>query len=76
MTDVNKLLDNGFTVTLFRNQLGSYTAQAHHPHKDPPLDHPVWGDDSWLTDDFEPDKALCRLAEKVFKTGMYAEPTR
>jgi hypothetical protein len=60
-----KLLDNGWRVTLFKNQLGSYSAKARK----------VTGVDQYtgklkyqtcITDDFEPSQALYRLTEKVF----------
>lgn len=49
-----KLLDNGWTITLFRNGLGSYTAQAEHDKGE-----------REITDDFLPSQALYRLTEKV-----------
>jgi hypothetical protein len=48
-----KLLDNGWRVTLFKNQLGSYTAKAKN------------GAITVITDDFTPSKALYRLTEKA-----------
>ncbi len=51
--ECQKLLDNGWTVTLFRNDLGSYTATAER------------GTESEITDDFLPSQALYRLTEKV-----------
>lgn len=51
-----KLLDNGWNVMLYKNQLGSYTASARNKSSGR---HEV-------TDDFTPSKALYRLTEKVF----------
>ncbi len=52
--DSKKLLDNGWTITLFRNGLGSYTARATKSGK-------RFVD----TDDFTPVDALHRIIEKV-----------
>ncbi len=52
--DISKLLDNGWSVTLFRSDLGSYSARAHHPDRR-----------DVVTDDSLPSAALYRLAEKV-----------
>jgi hypothetical protein len=53
--ECKKLLDNGWTITLFTNALGSYTAKSEHPNGR----HEI-------TDDFEPSQALYRLTEKVY----------
>lgn len=53
-----KLLDNGWEIRLFKNQIGSYTAEAF-PHK-PGIQNII------DTDDFLPSQALYRLTEKVF----------
>jgi len=50
---VNQLLDNGWTVKLFKNQLTTYTAEATNEA------------DYIETDDFTPEQALTRLAYKV-----------
>ncbi len=64
VNDLCKLLDNGYTVSIFRNGIGSYTVVAYH-------DESFFEDfaeglgESHITDDFTPDKAFYRLAEKV-----------
>lgn len=57
--DCMKLLDNGWTVKLFKNGLGSYTARAVKPGKN-------GAKANVITDDFTPSQALYRLTEKVF----------
>lgn len=66
--DVRKLLDNGWTVLLFKNDLGSYTAVACKPGQQiaDAIDK-----EAQLTDDFTPSQALHRLAEKVTQSGEY-----
>lgn len=59
--EVKKLLDNDWTVLLYKNQLGSYTAVALKPGDD--LDD-LPADSNQITDDFEPSQALYRLTEK------------
>jgi hypothetical protein len=59
-----KLLDNGWRVTLFKNQLGSYTAKAKHV----PTSRKV------ITDDFTPSKALYRLTEKAITGRIVGAP--
>jgi hypothetical protein len=63
--ECKKLLDNGWRISLFLNQLGSYTARGRR----------VIGADPYsgklkyktvVTDDFEPSAALYRLTEQVF----------
>lgn len=54
-----KLLDNGWSIKLYRNQLGSYTARAQRK------DRKVEAKGSFITDDFTPSKAIIRLTEKV-----------
>lgn len=51
---VTQLLDNGWSLAIFKNELGSYTARAHSRD----------GIDE-LSDDFTPEQALTRLAYKV-----------
>jgi hypothetical protein len=51
--DIQRLLDNGWSIHLYRNALGSYTARARR-----------W-DEKVITDDFLPSQALFRLVEKV-----------
>lgn len=64
-----KLLDNGWSIILYANALGSYTAMAtktplsdviHNFEKKTGLKTSV------ITDDFEPSAALYRLTEQVF----------
>ncbi len=57
-----KLLDNGWTIMLRKNSLGSYTALAIGAGQDP--------DDACeleqqITDDFLPSQALYRMSEKM-----------
>jgi hypothetical protein len=60
--DVTKLLDNGWHVMLYKNQLDSYTASARHRSSGR---HEI-------TDDFTPSKALYRLTEKAI-TGRIVD---
>ena len=55
--ECKKLLDNGWEIRLYRNRMGSYSAEAF-PHK-PGIQNIV------ETDDFEPSQALYRITEKV-----------
>ena len=69
--DVAKLLDNGWTIQLFRNALGSYTARAVPSGI-------LCKESGYLavgidTDDFTVSKALYRLTEKV-TTGRLVGP--
>lgn len=66
--DCAKLLDSGFTIQIFKNDIGSYTAVAC---KGDELLYDAQEDDSRITDDFTPAKALYRLTEKV-TTGRIA----
>jgi hypothetical protein len=61
--DIQKMLDNGWAVSLFLNGMGSYTAEATKGS-------PAYGQ-TVITDDFTPLQALYRLAEKV-TTGRIA----
>jgi len=54
MAKVTQMLDSGWNVKLFKNQLGSYTARGIHPNKK-----------KEITDDFTPEQALTRLAYKI-----------
>lgn len=54
-----KLLDNGWSIKLYRNQLGSYTARAQRK------DRKVPAEGLFITDDSTPSKAIIRLAEKI-----------
>lgn len=75
--ECKKLLDNGWQILLFKNELGSYTAHGVRPGRDleqeeidAAWDHGELPSDarseSYITDDFEPSQALYRLTEKVF----------
>ena len=55
--ECKKLLDSGWRIQLFRNDLGSYTARCKKTGE------PEVG---FITDDFEPSQVLYRLTEKVF----------
>ena len=55
--DILKLLDNGWKITLYKNQLGSYTSTARNRtgrHE--------------ITDHFTPEESLRALVEKVLDT--------
>lgn len=52
---VTQMLDAGWRILLFKNDIGSYTAQAMGSN--PPR--------LCLTDDFTPEQALTRLAYKA-----------
>ena len=60
--ECKKLLDNGWQIRLFKNQLGSYTGVA----KDVKNAKRGWSNNVVITDDFEPSQVLYRLTEKVF----------
>lgn len=67
--ECKKLLDNGATVVLFHNSLGSYTAAALYKSRAANVQYIIEGmpnDSPYSTDDFEPSQALYRLTEKVF----------
>lgn len=57
-----KLMDAGYRVLLFKNDLGSYTAIAIKPSQD--FDE-ASENDRQITDEFTPSKALHRLTEKL-----------
>ncbi len=61
MDKLKKLLDDGYHIGVFQNQLDSYTANAFMSG--------VWCDE---TDDFTPLKAIERLHDKVYSLGEYA----
>jgi hypothetical protein len=52
--ECKKLLDNGWHIRLFKNELGSYTGIATDKTR------------QVTTDDFEPSQVLYRLTEKVY----------
>lgn len=58
--EICKLLDNGWKFEIYKNALGSYTVEAMHKkgvHE--------------ITDDFLPEKAFDRMADKINKRGDY-----
>ena len=75
--ECQKMLDNGWTIQLYRNSLGSYTAAAIHPRAQEMLNEAgpfgevddeieeLLDNDRFITDDFTPSKALRRLTEKA-----------
>lgn len=73
--DCMKLLDAGFTVVMFKNELGCYTAVgiSKEDHAEVGLDFGV--EEAMChdreTDDFTPSQALYRLTEKL-TTGRIA----
>ncbi len=68
--ECQRLLDNGWTVTLFRNGMGSYTAVASAKGQEIDNAKDV---DRQITDDFSPSKALHRLAEKMIGNIVESE---
>lgn len=60
--ECKKLLDNGWSIMLAKNSMGSYTAIAMRPHQSPEY---AVTQENQTTDDFEPSQALYRLTEKV-----------
>lgn len=73
MDEIQKLLDRGEVIVLFRNGLGSYTAAAIQKtktavHREIDRMHALA---LTHTDDFTPSKSLDRLAEKMLRTGDY-----
>ena len=72
MREINRLLDNGAAVVIFKNQLGSYTAfaSAHELDEFRAIMEESDGN-GHLTDDFTPEKAISRLADKVLGCGDY-----
>lgn len=73
---IEKLLDRGCMVVLFRNGIGTYTSAVIDGEAyDSVLEHIEEMDDMALThtDDFTPAKSLKRLSEKMLKTGDYRE---
>ena len=73
IADANRLLDNGVTVVLFKNNLGSYTAFAvGNGHEDIEVAMEDADEDGYLTDDMTPEGAIRRLADKVMRVGDYA----
>ena len=74
MNDIKRLLDNGFAVVLFANQLGSYTSFAVlHDHEDLQLAMEDADEQGGLTDHHTPEQSVAQLADKVFGCGMYSD---
>ena len=71
--DLNRLLDNGFCVVMFKNRLNSYTAFAVRvSHEDIAIAMEDANDGGHLTDDFTPEAVATRLADKVIGVGDYS----
>ena len=71
--DLNRLVNNGHCVALFKNDLGSYTAFVLDMEIAAASDALEDADDhERLTDDFTPEAALQRLADKVMGVGVDA----
>ena len=73
--DIMKLLDAGWTVSVFKNGMGSYTAYAYKHKTGRAGSHKSQSSyglpERQITDDFTPSQVLYRLAEKV-TTGRVA----
>lgn len=66
MPKVCQMLDAGWKIRLFKNDLGTYTALA--VHQDPQVETRckyIDKDGDLVTDDHTPEQALTRLAYKV-----------
>jgi hypothetical protein len=63
--EIQRALDNGHVVVLFRNGMGSYTAATLVMGTDVARKVNLAARRGTLTDDFSPSKALHRLAEKL-----------
>lgn len=68
--DIRKLLDNGYAVVLFANEIGTITAAALPMGKMDAIDLESL-DENKMTDDFTVGQVLYRLAEKA-TTGRIA----
>jgi len=66
MIKLTQLLDNGYGVILYKNALGSYTAETFTERNFDGIK--IQG---VVTDDFTPEAAIKRLADKVTNTGEY-----
>ena len=76
MSDLNKLIDNGKAVVIFRNNLGSVTAFAvNNDHEDLIMAMEDADGDGHFTDDFSVEAAIKRLSDKVMRVGDYADET-
>ena len=54
-----KLMDNGWTIKLWKNPLGNYTSQANSRRQ------------TIITDHFTAGESIQALADKVFGCGFY-----
>lgn len=63
MNELQKLIDMGWEVRIFPNALGSISAVAKH----------VSTKRKVITDHFTLPELMQAIADKVMKTGMYAE---
>lgn len=84
MAKVTQMLDNGWSVELFRNELGTYTAVGQHENEqliariaelNQGLCEIVDEDGDVVTDDFTPEQALTRLAYKVHGEILNSQPS-
>lgn len=81
MNGVEKLLDNGHAVVLFRGGLGSYCAAAISKDDKErfPVDELLKSIEEWdamdrrVTDAWHAEETLHNLSEKVLGTGEYGE---
>ena len=69
MSELSRLVDNGRAVIVFANALGSYTAAVVPEGL---IDRAMESDEADITDDFTPEKAMSRLADKQCGVGDYA----
>ncbi len=72
-TDINRLLDNGKCVVLFKNCMGSYTAFAV-PYDQANIEEAMNDADEagHLTNHFTPEEVIKQLADKVMGVGDYS----
>ena len=74
LADLNRLIDNGKTVVVFKNAIGSYTSFAVEVNHEDIENAGEYADViGHLTDDFTPEESVKRLADKVMGVGDYAE---
>jgi hypothetical protein len=76
MDEIQKLLDRGCTVVIFRNGLKSYTSAIVDANSEVSIAEQIDEMDDFAvthTDDFTPSKSLTRLSEKMLKTGAYSD---
>lgn len=74
INELNKMLDNGHAVTLFKNELGSYTAFALSNTDELIVEASDKSDElNNLTDDHTVEKSVIRLSDKILNLGDYQE---